>query len=56
MRSRLRWGIVFLGLVLLATPGVGLMGLAVLGATREAEFLVLGRLLTVIARAFVGMT
>lgn len=49
MRDRLRWGAVFLGLFALAIPAIIMIGLAVVGAIREAESLVLGSLLVLIA-------
>lgn len=49
MTDRLRLEVVFLGLFLLAIPAVSLAGLAVLGAIHEAESIVLGGFLFVIA-------
>ena len=49
MRDRLRWGTVFLGLVILATPAMALIGLAVLGAVYEAQSVVPGVFLALVA-------
>jgi hypothetical protein len=47
--DRPQWGVVLLGLFLLAVPAMSLVGLAVVGAVREAESVVLGGVLLLLA-------
>lgn len=49
LTDRLRWGVVFFGLCLLAVPGMSLVGLAVLGAIRGAESIFLGGIFLLLA-------